>query len=481
MDKSFPSLLKQMVCDSQIKNTVLASYVKYDVSYISKWMNGQSVPARKNIKFIADKIALCIIENSSAERCEMLRKEFHISSAELLQSRFSDALLVAYEETVSEKSNASPDYELEEKTYNIVRSLYRDMYLTDSARDFCLVADIFAVGHQSRLLMAGIENGGFIFDCVDLERKCNMVISLNTSQDLVYDAIFLIHMMTSLSFINFQLFENDVAHGHIMYAQKDGILLTAELWDSESCVSLIRMNDANLSNQLYSRIMSKCHSELLIFKPVAVEEFLEGHSFVQMVLSGKVSWLTGHLTELLVPPGLFHELLDEIQGELNSDSAGELFYIATLMETFLNNAAISLMIYKSAFSKLLSSGELDFFNKKIILTNHQRLRCVQHIKMLMNYGNVTIKLVEGGFSCDFRDITDPCLFLSDEIGLIRLENNLYDRNLLLINTKHAKRFYECFFAEIWHNREDVVIADVGQNEDYLDRYIVQLERMSEES
>ena len=46
----FGHLLENLLYIAEIKNSSLAKALQYDVSYISKWINGRKLPAERNRK-----------------------------------------------------------------------------------------------------------------------------------------------------------------------------------------------------------------------------------------------------------------------------------------------------------------------------------------------------------------------------------------------------------------------------------------------
>ena len=57
MDNQYAVLLKELLQYTQIKYGDLAEALGYDISYISKWVNGVRLPASKNIDHINQDIA----------------------------------------------------------------------------------------------------------------------------------------------------------------------------------------------------------------------------------------------------------------------------------------------------------------------------------------------------------------------------------------------------------------------------------------
>ena len=86
-------------------------------------------------------------------------------------------------------------------------------------------------------------------------------------------------------------------------------------------------------------------------------------------------------------------------------------------------------------------------------------------------------MVEGGFSNDFRYITNPCVFLSETVGYLRLENKKYSNNILLIKDKDIMEVFRKFYTAIWNQRQDVVVSDRRKIIDRIDYYIKSLHLM----
>ena len=106
------------------------------------------------------------------------------------------------------------------------------------------------------------------------------------------------------------------------------------------------------------------------------------------------------------------------------------------------------------------SGELDFFNKKIVLDAKERKKQLEHLKNLfLDHRDLHVKMVSGGFSDDFRYITNPCMFLSDTVNYLRLENDYYDKNILLVRDSQLREVFNIFYDEIWNDRQDVVVSE----------------------
>lgn len=466
----FSILLQRLMIDTGLKNSTLAEKLQYDVSYISKWSSGGVLPSEKSVDKITGKIAACIVEFLPEEKVFELSETYHASDPKELRDHIHDALLDAY-------------YESKDKPYEVqlretdrlyllgvpVRNLIEETHFIGSGKqeetEIAAVIDVFSLDHESRLILAGIEKGKFAMDDSFPDVHFSMIlnaypISACEETDYIYDSIFLIHMLTSFSRIDFQLYNQPFAFGKYIYAEKDRVLVTGMLSERDNhCFGVTRSGDVLAVNTIYQKIKMMCSQETQAFRRSTIAEMIRKREYMQSVLSTEVCFLMGHITELLIPPGIFNILAEEIQEKFEG-SVEELRRLHQLSCGIMEKKDILIMIYESAFTNFIVSGELDFYNYCLYLTPKQRLQCLEYIFQMLHKREYTgIKLIEGGFSTDFQYITNPCLFMSAYICYLRLENGQYENNILILNDKTIRELFRNFWQEIWNRRSDIVIGE----------------------
>ena len=62
---SFSVFLRELMVRANVKNAALSNALQYDVSYISKWLSGRSLPAEKGV----DKISAGIAQYNMFRHC----------------------------------------------------------------------------------------------------------------------------------------------------------------------------------------------------------------------------------------------------------------------------------------------------------------------------------------------------------------------------------------------------------------------------
>ena len=79
---TFGQLLEKLLYLSNQKKIVLAKELGYDISYISKWVNGKNIPTQKNISNIC-KMTSNFIVNSLTESSKLELKEYFEINTEI--------------------------------------------------------------------------------------------------------------------------------------------------------------------------------------------------------------------------------------------------------------------------------------------------------------------------------------------------------------------------------------------------------------
>jgi hypothetical protein len=426
--------------------------VQYDLSYISKWLSGKMLPSEKNVDEVIENIISCILSSDQVK----LAEEYGCKKEELENIMIAD-LKEAYEK--SRPKTIMDRFQAVQSTADVMRLI--DKKLAD-AKTIIAVLDIFSLAHENRLVLAGIKDGHFVKNTHADEYS--MIISIN-SGDCVYDSIFLIHMLTSFSGINFNLYNNSLATGKLIYSVDDSTISAFVFPGNKDFIAVGELGDGKKIRQNISPFIDQ---QNLIFRKSKIQDMIENREYIQTMISTNIRWVLGHATELLLPQQVFEELIAD------QSNQAEYHRLYSLSQSILRNPATKVMIYESVMANLAVDGILDFYNQPVQLNPQQILCCLDYYMNLSEMG-AEIKLIDGGFSDDFRYITNPCLFLSDSICYLRLENNRYEDNILLLNDRGVKELFDQFFDTVWMKREDVVTSEQELIREKMKHYHVSAE------
>lgn len=460
----FGSELERLLLLTELKNSTVSDALNYDVSYISKWTTGKSLPSAKNIDNICTAISELIVDHGSEAGVEKLLSNYGVANRELLQRAVNEMLMDAFSEATGKfneskylnnaafKASPKGDYPLMTEYVATIQK--------GDAHEVAVMADIFALDHASKLKMAGIQHHKFVIDNRRDDVKVNYVINLESLEEhSVYDVLLLVHLMTNFSRTDFRLYYSPLAAGKLMIAMKEEFAAVSMLGNNKQFLCTTTTRDKAAVADIYQSIGNNIELDKVIFFSTDMDSLLQSHEYLQTLITQDTRWLIGHITEHFISPELFAELKDEYFGD-TPEVAREAERAYIIGKNAIANKQVRIMMYSSAMVDYALSGELDFFNRKVMLTPEQRSRELVYLKELVeaNDGS-SFKLLSAGFSDDFKYVTNPCIFLAESLDYLRLENGQYDKNLMLIKDDKARKVFDVFFEEIWNYKHELVISD----------------------
>ena len=93
----FSDLLKHLMAVAKLKNSVLAKALRYDESYISKWVTGALLPTEKVSEKLFREMSHCIVQSLDDEGRENLYSEYQVQRERDLEGAILDNLTAEYE------------------------------------------------------------------------------------------------------------------------------------------------------------------------------------------------------------------------------------------------------------------------------------------------------------------------------------------------------------------------------------------------
>lgn len=474
---AFGSALQELIADAGIKNMNVAAAVQYDVSYISKWISGKVLPSEKNASIVIGAIADYAETEADEEHYRKLEQKY--SSAEGLNSGIRHCLMNAYEKSKGGiRESGALEYHSSLPVHTVIEKLWETVDCRPAPVRIVAAIDLFRIDHKSRVLLSGMANGRFRDLSAYKDTQIELLIcfqELLSDENCVYDAISLIHLLTGLSSLQLTLYGIPDLRKVLMVVVQNTMAVSGTLLtEDHTCYGAAVAKDTQAADFLYKRLQTMCNEQYQVFRKVTMVEMLDRYEYVQSVLAPHPCWILGHMTEQLLPGNVFQEITEKCA--VPGEDAAVIRQVHELTRVILQNGRAKLMIYDSAVTHFLLTGELDFFNRPVNLSMKQRLNCLHYLEELIDCG-IEVRLIMGGFSTDFQNVSNPCLFLSDEVSYLRLENGRYEDNLLVVNDRNAAEFFRKFFCTAWEKRSDVVIQDHLEVRNKLERLIQTASRL----
>ena len=425
----FSILLEHLLEVAEVKNYTLAKRLQYDVSYISKWVSGRMLPAKKTEKRVMEGISACVVDEATDDGRDLLLREYSVSIPSDLKAAIYDNLIAEYdylqEELDSGEARIGPytDFWAELNMLQYLTKMAHPVLRRVSQLDIVAVMDLMEMAREYRLKVANLQNGQLVDQ---------------RSYDNVY----------------FKLCGSTAAAGRAVFVVKGDFAITGLLVSHSRCAAVTATEDPQNCESLYDNFSKLCVRDDQLFRDTSMRQLISQYDYMHTLLASNLRWMFGHLNELLLPDDLFEEILTAHEAELKDflgATPAELRSVHNLAKGVVEETNIRILIYEAAFSSMAVSGELDFFSYKVSLTPDQRSRCISYVLQLCKQREkLEFRLISGRIVNDFQYVADPNMFLSGAASYLRLDNNCPINRIAMVNNSVMEDRLSEYFDQVWN-------------------------------
>lgn len=480
---AFGELLEKLLYLSNQKKSTLARELGYDVSYISKWINGKNLPTQKNAvgicKATAEFIVNSLTQASIKELIDYFEIETDVSSNEAMAQLLEKSLRDAYIASAGKGSLNIYKNTRSEDNYNSIMHInprLRKQYLSkdfgifmskSNKVDLIMCANLYKLNNDEKQAIAEMK-GVLKKTSESNDVRVRFLMGFEGShEDIVFNTILIINMMIMYPDMNYEIYNCDVDSNAILAVIKDRMLHTATFAKDKRCLFTSFSKDKQAVDEMYYSLADILKNQgKLIAEKKSPLELIKDKLYIQYIMGQDLRWLIGTMNEFFMPYELFMEIGKTVFGE-DEKILSELRQINIFLQNITYISKIKVLIYEAELKRYISSGQLTFFNIPVTLTLEQREAHIQYIKELVsNSENIELKLVEGNFVEDFKEVAEPSLYLSKTMKLAKTHPHDGVNDYIFIKDNEFKNLCDELFDVLWTQREDVVISD---KEDILER------------
>lgn len=483
----FSNLLERLIATADVKHYVLAQCLQFDVSYISKWVSGRVLPSEKTAVDTLQKLSKCIVENASDSGNAQLLRDYLVPNNNELWQAIYDNLIAEYyyvQELQQNSGNVvapNVSFYAELSMKKFLSKMHHPVLRRVKSLNIMAAMDLFSMADEYRpkiVSLGGEQNALHNYPDVHF----SLLINLDKAeQDIIHNTLFITNILIDLARVDFSLYQGDFSHGKVVFVVKEDFAISGMLIRRDNCACVSVCEGSEYSLPLYNDIQTLCTREALLFRKMEMHEMLNtSMEYMYFLLAPERCWILGHLTEHLLPKEVFDELLESPAIAQKNFSKEALLNLHKLSNAVFAQGETKLLVSNSAFSRLVVSGEVDFFNERLTLNFRQRIKVLEYLCRVWEYANDTnSRMIRDPLVADFHYSTIPSMFLSGTVSYLRLNVANQSNNLLLnINGQAMQNVYKKFFAEVWNN-ENQVVSDGEQIRSYLEHLLHGLRIMNE--
>ena len=466
MDKNrFSVLLVQLINTAEVKHGFLAQELNFDVSYISKWVNGRALPSEKNIEETIEKISETLVKHASPNGLKQMYRDYRVNRTEELQAAIYENLIAEYYYVVDMQQDQVSAGERRVSFYpwlsmqDVLNKMHHPVLRRVKNLDIMAAIDLFSIENEYRIRMVslGVNSTAINYEYPSVH-FCLLIDLMKMRQDIIRNTIFISNMLRMLSHVDFRFYSGEFARGKMMFLVKNELAVSGILIRPDTCAAVVVCEGSENTRPLYNCIQTLCTREALLFQKLDIIDVLVNSTdYVRSLLSPGRSWLVGHMTEHILPPDLFQELAANSRLGAQNYKVDGMLRLHRLGQSVLSNPDIRVLISERAIARFVITGEVDFFTEIMTLTCEQRVRTLEYFLDRVRSVKTQIKLLHEPVVSDFGYTVMPSLFLSDTLSFIRLPSINQRENLLLkINRKEIQNIHKEFVDLLWEQKTDMV-------------------------
>ncbi|WP_196598266.1 helix-turn-helix domain-containing protein [Pectinatus frisingensis] len=410
MVNNFSMALKHLIKFSGIKISSLADFISYDVSYISKWCNGNNQPSPKHVNRINQLIASFIAKELMRQnRAYPFFNEFNISiettlSAEDMKIRLLDELENFLNNAYYQSSPSDPSNKLCRESANlsaqtiIGRTNVKKFFNNELAPLLSSIKGKIVIYVTGDVTMALHNNSmaDFLAHCqfsttdIDIHIGCNLNKLQQKSDDFI-DSFY--ELLNKHLQINFHVYDNkDYTNSNIILL-KDYFAMQYSIHSDDSIDICTYITDKKIIKDIFERTRDKFNRSNYILEPKSDIELIRFRSF--FYLNSQLLLFCAKGFEFFLPPQAFNRLLrSSANYRYSSDLQETIKNMQITWEEQFDEAHIDFFMPEANIVNYIETGSLTYGEIDYVTSPEEReLQLQQLIKSMKKNPNIIIHVL----------------------------------------------------------------------------------------
>ena len=443
---------------AKLKNTVLAQELQYDVSYISKWTNGQILPAEKGVEKILKGISSCIIQALDDTGREQLYIQYTVDNLEDLEGAIYDNLLIEYnyvkELKVDTGSEIAPPfmYYPELTLIQFIDKMRHPVLRSVQSLDVIAMLDLFSMEKYCQYAIADLQNNGMRGPRIKYPGvHFKMLLDMSgVMTNPIYNTTLIMNMISNFTTLDFSIYESKQAKGKAVFAVDNGYIISGMMTDNNHCIAVTTSEEQDICSAMYDKLKSYCTKNNRILAQIEMEEFLEDNNYMKSILCEKHFYMLSYLSEHLMSEELFESIVEEMKSTEEPELIKNIRKTYYLTKSILMETETNIILNDAAIHSIMVDGEVSFFHKRIMLNANQRLAFLKSIldDQQQNTG-IKIRLLAREAFSGIQLIGKPNVFISQSMSHLRIpdvnENNIVNT----VISSSLEKLLKHSFREMW--------------------------------
>lgn len=469
ISEEYAIVLKKLITITGTKNLVLANITGYDVSYISKWVNGVKLPATKYIEQINEKLARYFSEVIVRdEKVDELNTTFAISAAkETVEFELLQLMSASYRFSMKTHGRRRQSSSASAKviTGNHDAFLFMNNVFKEKIKnakdgsnllvlgDFCTLTDIdfwkFLECPDGTAPHITIHVG------IDLEKL---------AQDVKYTRQLYVILGKYLNY-DFKLYTSDFLNRGNTIIMEDEFVIQYSLQSERSIGICTYISDMALVQDIYNRFYVSFASQQAALSPVKVLG-IENIGFRTAFYSAdKYFFFLTNGVDFLLPSQAVSEFLEEIHA--SKQVMRQIGQLQIMWDEMMASGEVEFMLPMTSIIRYIETGYMFFTDREFRMKAPYRKMHLQHaLETMKNNPKLTVGVIQASMEMSEYQVTNLSFYSNYSAAFFKKNPQYIHEGVCPFYVVANRKLVECFHSFFEQVKETPVYHDYNYAEIY---------------
>lgn len=411
MDMTYSETLKKLFEFTDVKLSVLAKALDYDISYISKWCNGSKMPSVKSINSINKKassiFAKAICEDNKEYNFyiefSLIPPSFSNKTAqEEIESQINTLLKNTYRKICNIESLEEDSGEIKflmgsRSIYPFINNSLNKLLLKSFEEDIDIYTSFDIFSYNAKFVLEILEKSNSNF------RKITIHLGYSLDKNIPsYENMLKIYsILCKYPNVNIEIYNKSKFTYKNFFIIKDKFFFDFSL-DSESFIQTMTYGDSESATEEYFDFLIDNFKEENLILELTYSKSVSSTNFRTSFYSGdNFYFFCNYGFEFLLPPELILEIAQNSYIKTKSkDEMLEIMKLKITWEEIFENSNINFFILKSTLFDYLEDGNILCCNTRYTVPAEKRQKHYnQVLKLMKENPNIKFYIIDD-FSWD---------------------------------------------------------------------------------
>lgn len=456
MSEEYAIVLKKLITITETKNLVLANITGYDVSYISKWVNGVKLPATRYIEQINEKLAKyfseAIIESGQIDE---LSAAFAVSATH-----------ETIEFDILQLLSASYRFSMKNHGRHRQGSAAPAKVITGSHDAFLFISTIFKekVQHAregSNLLILGdfctltdIDFWKFLDFPEDTAPHITIHVGIDLEK-LSHHAAYTEQLYMILGkYLNydFKLYTSDFLKQGNTIIMENEFVVQYSLQNEHSIGVCTYISDTALVQDIYNRFYLSFASQQAALLPAKMLGIKDIGFRTAFYSADKYFFFLTNGVDFLLPPQAVSEFLTEIGA--SKQVARQIGQLQIMWDEMMASGEVEFMLPMTSIIRYIETGYMFFTDKEFKMEAAYRKMHLQHaLEAMKKNPKITVGIIQASMEMSEYQVTNLSFYSNYTAAFFKKNPQYIRESVCPFYVVASKKLVECFhsfFEQVKH-------------------------------